>query len=306
MTKDVEVGDVFTGKVVKTTTFGAFVELTKGTDGLLHISNLVPGGRAETVEASSTAATRSTCGWSRSNKERGRIGLRLADDPEIEGKTVEELSTIGTGTAATAVRRPRTAAVVTATAVAVAETVADAAAGDGRDRGGSRRAPRLGPQRWRQEHTLTELDSGIRVVTERVPSVRSVALGLWVGVGSRDETTERGRHLALPRAHAVQGHAGADGRADRARPSTASAPSMNAATSKETTVLLRALPRRAPRRRVRGDGRTCCCARPIADLESEREVVLEEIAMYEDEPAGQGPRRALRRPSSATIRSAGR
>src|SRR6185295_7798668 len=49
MTKDVEVGDTFTGKVVKTTTFGAFVELSKGTDGLLHISNLVPGGRAESV-----------------------------------------------------------------------------------------------------------------------------------------------------------------------------------------------------------------------------------------------------------------
>src|SRR3954453_1762977 len=39
MTKEVEVGDEYTGKVVKTTTFGAFVELSKGTDGLLHISN---------------------------------------------------------------------------------------------------------------------------------------------------------------------------------------------------------------------------------------------------------------------------
>jgi polyribonucleotide nucleotidyltransferase len=31
------------------------------------------------------------------NKERGRIGLRLADDPEIADKTAEELSKIGTG-----------------------------------------------------------------------------------------------------------------------------------------------------------------------------------------------------------------
>ena len=31
------------------------------------------------------------------NKERGRIGLRLADDPAVEGKSVEELSQIGTG-----------------------------------------------------------------------------------------------------------------------------------------------------------------------------------------------------------------
>ena len=44
MTKDVEVGDTYLGaKVVKTTTFGAFVELTKGVDGLLHISNLGRG-----------------------------------------------------------------------------------------------------------------------------------------------------------------------------------------------------------------------------------------------------------------------
>src|SRR5688500_14352522 len=50
MTKEVEVGDEYTGKVVKTTTFGAFVELAKGTDGLLHISNIAPGQRPNTVE----------------------------------------------------------------------------------------------------------------------------------------------------------------------------------------------------------------------------------------------------------------
>ena len=36
-------GDTYTGKVVKTTQFGAFVELKKGTDGLLHVSNVGPG-----------------------------------------------------------------------------------------------------------------------------------------------------------------------------------------------------------------------------------------------------------------------
>src|SRR5205085_10608767 len=45
MTKEVEVGDEFTGRVVKTTAFGAFIELSKGTDGLLHISNVSPGRR---------------------------------------------------------------------------------------------------------------------------------------------------------------------------------------------------------------------------------------------------------------------
>ncbi len=43
LTKEPEVGDQYTGKVVKTTDFGAFVELKKGTDGLLHVSNVGPG-----------------------------------------------------------------------------------------------------------------------------------------------------------------------------------------------------------------------------------------------------------------------
>src|ERR1051326_6968700 len=39
-----------------------------------------------------------------------------------------------------------------------------------------------------QKYVLSELDSGERVISERVPSVRSVALGFWIGSGSRDET----------------------------------------------------------------------------------------------------------------------
>jgi polyribonucleotide nucleotidyltransferase len=51
MTKDVESGDIYTGKVVKTTNFGAFVELVPGRDGLVHISRLAPGKqRVERVE----------------------------------------------------------------------------------------------------------------------------------------------------------------------------------------------------------------------------------------------------------------
>ena len=51
MVKDVEAGEIYTGKVVKTTNFGAFVELTPGRDGLVHISRLAPGRqRVERVE----------------------------------------------------------------------------------------------------------------------------------------------------------------------------------------------------------------------------------------------------------------
>jgi polyribonucleotide nucleotidyltransferase len=97
MTKEVEVGDEFTGKVVKTTTFGAFIELAKGTDGLLHISNVAPGRRIATVEEVLNKGDELTVRVVEVDRERGRIGLRLSDDPEIVGKSVEELATISSG-----------------------------------------------------------------------------------------------------------------------------------------------------------------------------------------------------------------
>jgi polyribonucleotide nucleotidyltransferase len=97
MTKEVEVGDSFTGKVVKTTTFGAFVELAKGTDGLLHISNVAPGQRVGTVEEVLNKGDEIEVRVVEVDRERGRIGLRLAEDPEIAGKSVEELATVGSG-----------------------------------------------------------------------------------------------------------------------------------------------------------------------------------------------------------------
>jgi polyribonucleotide nucleotidyltransferase len=97
MTKEVEVGDEFTGKVVKTTTFGAFVELAKGTDGLLHISNIAPGERPDTVEDVFNRGDEVSVKVVEVDRERGRIGLRLADDPAVAGKSVEELATVGTG-----------------------------------------------------------------------------------------------------------------------------------------------------------------------------------------------------------------
>ena len=39
-----------------------------------------------------------------------------------------------------------------------------------------------------QKYVVSELDTGERVISERVPSVRSVAIGFWIGAGSRDET----------------------------------------------------------------------------------------------------------------------
>jgi len=97
MMKEVEVGDEYIGKVVKTTTFGAFIELAKGTDGLLHISNVSPGQRVETVEDVLNKGDEVTVRVVEVDRERGRIGLRLAHDPDIAGKSVEELAGVGTG-----------------------------------------------------------------------------------------------------------------------------------------------------------------------------------------------------------------
>jgi len=85
MTKEVEVGDVFTGKVVKTTDFGAFVELKKGTDGLIHISRLAPKGeRVKSVEDIVKRGDMVTVEVVEIDKARNRIGLTLLKAPDAE------------------------------------------------------------------------------------------------------------------------------------------------------------------------------------------------------------------------------
>ena len=76
ITKEPEVGDTYTGKVVKTTDFGAFVELKKGTDGLLHVSNVGPG-RVGHIEDVISRGDVLDVVVQEVDKERGRIGLKL-------------------------------------------------------------------------------------------------------------------------------------------------------------------------------------------------------------------------------------
>jgi prevent-host-death family protein len=89
---EVEIGEQYLGKVVKTTAFGAFIGLAKGTDGLLHISNVSPGERVESVEDVLKKGDEVDVRVVEVDRERGRIGLRLAHDPEVAGKSVEELA----------------------------------------------------------------------------------------------------------------------------------------------------------------------------------------------------------------------
>ena len=133
-----------------------------------------------------------------------------------------------------------------------------------------------------EEHTVTTLESGVRVASETLPSVRSVAVGLWVRVGSRDEEPDQAgishflEHMLFkgtPELNAEQIAQVFDGFGAE----------VNAATSKEATVLhAHFLDEHLDRAfEVMGD---MLLRTTYADLESEREVVLEEIAMYEDEP----------------------
>jgi len=130
---------------------------------------------------------------------------------------------------------------------------------------------------------LTELD-GLRVITEAVPAVRSVALGLWVRTGSRDEQPGQAglshflehllfkgteRHSAIEISELFDGMGAA----------------ANAATSKESTHLhARFLDEHTEDAFALTAEMLLAPALPPDEIDPEREVVLEEIAMYEDEP----------------------
>jgi predicted Zn-dependent peptidase len=133
-----------------------------------------------------------------------------------------------------------------------------------------------------QDWRLTELDSGERVISERLDHVRSAAVGYWIGAGSRDEEAgEAGvthfiehllfkgteRYTALQIAEIFDGLGG----------------ELNAATSREHTLVYARVPDHhlVTAMDVMGD---MVFTPAFAELDAEREVVLEEIAMYEDAP----------------------
>jgi polyribonucleotide nucleotidyltransferase len=63
----------------------------------LHISNLSPGQRVDSVEDVVNRGDEVSVKVVEVDRERGRIGLRLADDPDIAGKSADELASVGTG-----------------------------------------------------------------------------------------------------------------------------------------------------------------------------------------------------------------
>ena len=131
----------------------------------------------------------------------------------------------------------------------------------------------------------TELPGGLRVLTETMPGVLSATLGIWVGVGSRDEDDRlAGSSHFLE--HLLFKGTGSRSALEIATAMDAVGGEMNAFTAKEHTcyyanVLASDLPLAVT---LLGDLVTDAL-NTAADLESERTVVLEEIAMRDDEPS---------------------
>jgi predicted Zn-dependent peptidase len=131
-------------------------------------------------------------------------------------------------------------------------------------------------------HRITELDSGLRIATEHMSSVRSAALGFFVSTGSRGETTDEAG-LSHFLEHLLFRGTDRFASAEIDQLFDGMGAELNAGTDKEsTTVYARMLDQHLPRA---FDVMADMVWRPaFRDIDPEREVVLEEIAMYEDDP----------------------
>ncbi len=133
-----------------------------------------------------------------------------------------------------------------------------------------------------QKYEMSELASGERVISEKVPSVRSVSIGFWIGAGSRDEKDDRAGVSHFIEHLLFKGSASYDAQ-QIAETFDAMGAELNAATSREHTVVYSRVPDRHVEEAV-AVMTDMVFAPAFGELDQEREVVLEEIAMYEDAP----------------------
>ena len=128
------------------------------------------------------------------------------------------------------------------------------------------------------------LANGVRLATERMPHVRSVAVGIWLTRGSRHEPAGQHGHCALRRAHALQGHADAIAE-EIAQQVDSIGGQIDAFTSKEYAgYYLKVLDEHLP---LAVDILADLISNPLMaddDIEKEKKVILEEIKMVEDTP----------------------
>ena len=132
------------------------------------------------------------------------------------------------------------------------------------------------------EHRITTLENGVRIVTERVPSVRSVALGFWIATGSvAEHDDEAGISHLLE--HMLFRGTERFGSQEIDEIFDSMGAEINAGTDKEATSLYTRVLDRHLEHAFEVMSEMVWQPR-FGELEAEREVVLEEIAMYEDDP----------------------
>ena len=276
-----EVGERFLGTVVKTTTFGAFISLLPGKDGLLHITQLRKlhgGARIDNVDDVVKVGDKIQVEI-REIDDRGKLSL-------VPVEVVEREAAAGNGDGGGS---------------GAPESSGGAPAGQA---GGGDTPPDPAPRAPAQQQLVTSpgsqagrleddpgtvrrsvLPGGLRVITESLPSVRSVAFGIWAGVGSVDEdlthagATHYLEHLLFKgtrRRTALEISAEMD----------AVGGELNAFTGKEyTCYYARVLDVDLPLAMdVLSDMVTSSLIEP-KDVDAERGVILEEIAMNDDDPA---------------------
>ena len=158
-----------------------------------------------------------------------------------------------------------------ATVVGIAEIVADAAVA-GRSNGSTMR---LGVQ-------VTELASGLRVASELRPDVHGVALGTWIRVGSRDEEAAQAGVSHLIEHLLFRGSSRYDALSIAETFDRFGSELQASTTREETDLYARVLGEHLPKA-VDIIG-SMVAAPQFADIDAEREVVLEELALYEDTP----------------------
>lgn len=131
---------------------------------------------------------------------------------------------------------------------------------------------------------MSTLDNGLRVITDQVPSIHSVALGVWVGVGTRNEEM-----IHNGAAHMVE-HMLFKGTKNRSALDIAqqienAGGSMNAYTSREiTSYHMHLLKDDAPLALNVLADMLLQSTMPEEEIEHERHVILQEIGMCHDTP----------------------
>ena len=301
---------MYPGRVVNITKFGAFVNILPGRDGLLHISKIGGGKRIDKVEdvfnlgdevevkvddvdpqrqgepQPRPPPSRSpTAPCPAAAADRARVtARRVTGRPATTRRPPQVVPRSCPSRTASTPRSPRSSAisarqpprVAVGAASAGAATAVAAVAG-------------VASQPF-MTHLLdpgveqTELPNGLRIVTEAMPEARSVTLGAWVRVGGRDEPDE------LSGASHFLEHLLFKGTESRTARQISEAidsvgGEMNAFTAREHTAFYARLPheRMDIGLEILADVLTAPSLRP-AEVDAERQVIVEEILMNLDAP----------------------